>query len=85
MQPTIRELRRTWFSEDNFELRRRAVALAADKEVEAIHIALAYVLQQPFPTFPVIGPRVLKETRSSMRALTIELTDEELDWLNLDL
>ncbi len=85
VQPTIRELRRTWFSEDNFERRRRAVALAADIGVEAIHIALAYVLQQPFPTFPVIGPRVLKETRSSMRALTIELTGEELDWLNLDL
>ncbi len=85
MQPTIAELRRTWFSEDNFERRRRAVALAADKGVEPIHIALAYVLQQPFPTFALIGPRLLKETRSSMRALTIELTGEELDWLNLEL
>ena len=49
-----------------------------------INIALAYVLNQPFPTFPLIGPRALRETRTSLPALDIELTAAELRWLNLE-
>ena len=51
------ELRRSWYSEDNFRRRERAIELATKKGVEPINIALAYVLHQPFPTFPLIGPR----------------------------
>jgi aryl-alcohol dehydrogenase-like predicted oxidoreductase len=46
-----------------------------------IEIALAYVASQPFECFPLIGPRVLAETRSCMRALEIPLTLAELRWL----
>ena len=28
----------------------------------ATAIALAYVLHQPFPTFPLFGPRIIAET-----------------------
>jgi len=42
------------------------------------------VLCQPFPTFPLIGPLLLSETRTSLQALDIELTLEEVRWLNLD-
>ena len=49
-----------------------------------INVALAYVLRQPFPTFPLIGPRALAETRTSFPALDIELTPEEVRWLNLE-
>ena len=47
-------------------------------------IALAYVLCQPFPTFALFGPRALAETRTSLPALDIALTPEELRWLNLE-
>ena len=63
----------------------RARELAQQRGVLPINIALAYVLCQPFPTFPLIGPRALSETRTSFPALTIELTPEELRWLNLEL
>ena len=43
----------------------------------------AYVLC-PFPTFAIIGPRVLKETRTSLPALHVELTVEDIAWLNLE-
>ena len=43
-----------------------------------------YVLNQPFPTFALIGPRTLAETRTSFAALDIELTPAELRWLNLE-
>jgi len=81
---TDAELVRCWYSEDNFRRKERAEELANRKGVLPINIALAYVLCQPFPTFAIIGPRVLRETRTSLPGLTVELTPEEVRWLNLD-
>ena len=83
VEPTADELRRTWFSEDNFERRRRAQRLADERGVDLIQIALAYVVRQPFACYPLIGPRQLSETRSSFTALDIELSASELAWLDL--
>jgi len=49
-----------------------------------INVALAYVLHQPFPTFPIIGPRTLRELLTSLPALGLRLTADELRWLNLE-
>jgi aryl-alcohol dehydrogenase-like predicted oxidoreductase len=78
------ELVRCWYSDDNFERLARVEQIAADRHVSPIVIALAWVLTQPFPTFPLIGPRTVDESRSSMQALTVSLTPEEVAWLNLD-
>ncbi|MDP9379178.1 MAG: aldo/keto reductase [Chloroflexota bacterium] len=78
------ELVRTWYSDDNFQRLERVNELAAQRGVLPINIALAYVLNQPFPTFPLIGPRALSETRTSLTALDIDLTPDELRWLNLE-
>ena len=75
---------RCWYSEDNFRRLARARELAARRGVQPIVIALAYVLCQPFPTLPLIGPRTLAETRVSMQALDVKLSPEELRWLNLE-
>jgi len=75
----------SWYSEDNFQRLARAKELAAKKGVAPINIALAYVLCQPFPTFPLIGPRSLNETSIAFRALDVELTPEEMRWLNLEI
>jgi aryl-alcohol dehydrogenase-like predicted oxidoreductase len=77
------ELVRCWYSPDNFRRRDRAYELAAKLGVEPVAIALAYVLGQPFATFPLIGPRVLSETRTSFDALKVELTPQQVRWLNL--
>ncbi len=81
MQPTIAELTRVWFSENNFLRRDRAQELANQYGVELINIALAYVLRQPFPVFALIGPRVMDETESCAKALSIALTAKEIDFL----
>lgn len=78
------ELVRCWYSDDNFQRLERARELARKKGVLALNIALAYVLCQQFPTFPLIGPRLLSETRTSWPALAVELTPEEVAWLNLE-
>ncbi|WP_114560958.1 aldo/keto reductase, partial [Desertihabitans aurantiacus] len=77
------ELVRCYYSEDNFERLRRAESLAAELGVPTTAVALAFVLHQEFPTFALIGPRSIAETRSSMAALDVELTPEQLAWLDL--
>ena len=78
------ELVRCWYSDDNFERLNRARELANKKNTSAIVIAAAYVLAQPFPLYALIGPQSLAETRSSMTAFEIELSPDELKWLNLE-
>ena len=77
------ELVRCWYSEDNFRRLERVNAMAKERGVLPINIALAYVLCQSFPTFPLIGPRLLSETRTSFPGLDIQLTPQEVRWLNL--
>src|SRR5688572_2203501 len=78
------ELVRCWYSDDNFQRLARVNELARKRNVLPINIALAYVLNQPFPTFALIGPRQLSETRTSLQGLEIELSPQELAWLNLE-
>ncbi len=75
---------RTWFNDANFRRLERAKELARQKGVTSTQIGLAYVLCQPFPTFALIGPRTIEETRTSVQALDVELTPEEMRWLNLE-
>ena len=75
------ELVRCYYSDINFARLARVRELAGKHAVPTTAIALAYVLAQPFPTFPLIGARTLAETRTSLEALTINLTPEEISWL----
>ncbi|WP_232229137.1 aldo/keto reductase [Paenibacillus zanthoxyli] len=77
---------RVYYSDDNWKRLGRASSLAAHKGkgITANHIALAYVLNQPYPVCAVIGPERLDELISSFAALDIRMTDAERLWLNLD-
>jgi aryl-alcohol dehydrogenase-like predicted oxidoreductase len=79
------ELVRCWYSDDNFERLERVREMARRQGVAAVSVALAYVLNQPTPTFPLIGPVSIEEARSSLAALDVELSGEDLKWLNLEL
>ena len=76
------EIVRVWYSEKNFGRRDRAIELAGKLGRDPIHIALAYVLAQPFPVVPLIGPRTLAELEDSLSALDIRLTPEQVAWLD---
>ncbi|GAA3083938.1 aldo/keto reductase [Rhizobium viscosum] len=75
------EIVRCWYSDRNFERRDRAIALAKELGRHPIHIALAYVIAQPFPVIPLIGPRTIAELEDSLSALDIKLTPEQVKWL----
>jgi aryl-alcohol dehydrogenase-like predicted oxidoreductase len=76
-----KELARAWYSPDNFARLERAKELAKKKNVAPLQINLAWVLSQKFPTFALIGPRAIEETRSTMEGLSVKLTPEEVTWL----
>ncbi|MFT4185377.1 MAG: aldo/keto reductase [Rhizobium sp.] len=75
------ELVRVWYSDRNFGRRDRAIELARELGRNPIHIALAYVVAQPFPVIPLIGPRTIAELEDSLSALDIKLTPEQVTWL----
>jgi predicted dehydrogenase/aryl-alcohol dehydrogenase-like predicted oxidoreductase len=77
------DLARCWYCDENFRRKQRAAELAGKRGVPEISIALAWVLNQPFPTFSLIGPRTLAETRSSWQGLGVELSESEVRWLDL--
>lgn len=77
------ELVRCYYSDDNFERLARARSLASELGVAPTAVALAYVLAQSFPTFALIGPRSVEETRTSMAGLAVDLTPEQVRWLDL--
>ena len=76
------ELVRCWYSEKNFARRDRASELAEKLGRSTNQVALAYILAQPFPVIPLIGPRRLVELDDSLQALEIELTPEDVAWLD---
>ncbi|OXM16321.1 aldo/keto reductase [Paenibacillus herberti] len=84
--PEVRDnedLVRVFYSDENWERFRRAGQLAQQKNVTTIQIALAYVLNQPFPAGALIGAQNSDELLSCQAGAEIKLTQEELDWLDL--
>ena len=71
-------------SAENEERLRRATELARKKGVHPHNIATAWVLGQSFPSLALIGPRSPGEIASTLPALTLELSEGELAWLNLE-
>jgi aryl-alcohol dehydrogenase-like predicted oxidoreductase len=75
------DLVRVFYNEANWERLRRAEHLAKEKGASTIQIALAYVLNQPFPTCALIGAQNEEELLSCNEGSNIVLTEEELNWL----
>ena len=80
---TDHDLVRAFYSDENFERRRRAYDLADRKGVHPMTIALAYVLSQKMPTCALVGPRTLSELRTSLAVFDVSLTQDDVSWLDL--
>lgn len=76
-------LAHAWFDENNLERRSRVSSLSKTLDRPPAAIALAWVLAQPIDILPVIGPRRLPELRTSLEALDIDLSADQLAWLDL--
>jgi aryl-alcohol dehydrogenase-like predicted oxidoreductase len=79
-----RRMMEIYGTDENFERLRRAQELGERKGgCSAVEVALAWMLSRPFQVVPIIGPRTKPELESCLRALSIELTASEIQWLNL--
>ena len=72
---------RCWGTPDNFARRQRAGQLATARNVPRVNIALSYVLHQPFPTFPIIGPQDVDQLAIAVGGLSVKLDAPEVEWL----
>ena len=68
-------------SPDNRERRERARLLGRVLDLTANQVALAWVLNQPFPTRAVIGVRTIAELDEAAAATDLRLTPEQVRWL----
>ena len=75
---------RVYYNDDNFERLARATELGSKYGYSAIQVSLAYALNLPFPIFPIVGPATLAELDSSLGAVALALSDDEMEWLNLE-
>jgi aryl-alcohol dehydrogenase-like predicted oxidoreductase len=77
------DLVRVHHTVDNFEKLARARALAIRFGVEAVQIALAWVLNQRAATIALVGPNTVGELEIAVGGANIVLSAEELAWLEL--
>ncbi|MCL5065953.1 MAG: aldo/keto reductase [Firmicutes bacterium] len=77
------DLVRVFYNEQNWERYRRAEQLGQVKGASTIQIALAYVLNQSFPTAAIIGPETEEELYSCRAGADIVLSPAEVLWLDL--
>jgi aryl-alcohol dehydrogenase-like predicted oxidoreductase len=73
----------SYCSEDNFRRLDRAQALAQNKNLSLPQIAMAYVMNQPLNIFALVGCANGDEFAANSAALMVELTPEEMAWLDL--
>jgi len=76
-------VRRWYDSEANRERRRRARMLAGERGVTLAQIALAYVWNLPGQIIAIVGALNAEQVASAYAAAQIELSQQEMDWLNL--
>ncbi len=55
--------------------------LVNQKDVTPTEVALAWTLQKAVVTLPIIGPRTLDQLEENLGAVTVDLSDEEIDRL----
>ena len=63
----------------------RVHELAREKNTTVPQLALAWVIQQPaLDVYPLVGNANAEECRANVDALSIELSEAERGWLNLE-
>ena len=82
--PSLEEEIRVWHDEKNLKRRKKCFAIAESRNVQPIQVALAYVIQKSPLIFPLIGPRTVLETDSSIAATQLNLSKEEMSELSIN-
>ena len=79
--PSYEEEKRVWHDDLNLARRKRAIELAKEKSCQPIQIALSYVVNLDISAYPLVGPRNFFELDSCIDATNIELSTQDLRYL----
>lgn len=74
-------LMRLYGSENNIARYHRALELCREKGVSLSAMAVAYLLNSPFPSAALIGPRTQEQYQESIQAVDVRLEEEEVRFL----
>lgn len=74
-------LRALYGSKENLARFKRAEKLAKEKQVSLSAIVLLYVMNSPFPSAALIGPRTEEQYRESIEAADMRLSEAEWNYL----
>ncbi len=74
---------RCYVCEDNWQRLERCEELGKQKGLSIAQMALAFVLNQEFPTFALVGSRNAEEANANIEALGCKLSQDEIAYLDL--
>jgi len=70
-----------WFDESSLAIRSAVHKLAQERKVTPVEIAIAWLLSKDSVTAPIIGVSKVEHLETNIRALSIKLTDAEIQTL----
>lgn len=73
--------RRTYWNSDTEARLKRLLVLKQQTGFNTTQVVLGYLTGQPFPTFPIIGPKDLAQLNDSLSAADMMLTEEQIAFL----
>src|SRR3990172_8022148 len=79
--PSDPDMVRAYYNKENWERLARAERLGVERGLSATQVALAYVLNQRFPSIALVGPANVDELRQCAAAAETTLSAEEMAWL----
>ncbi len=60
---------------------KRIKTIQVETGFSVAEIVLSYLLSQPFPVFPIVGPKKVTDLEESIRAAEVTLTPDQLEFL----
>jgi aryl-alcohol dehydrogenase-like predicted oxidoreductase len=79
--PVDNRIRRMFDHQENRERFQRMQRLQQKMGLSVGQIVLGYLTNQPFPVFPLIGPKTLPDLQESLRSAGAKLSQDDLSYL----
>jgi aryl-alcohol dehydrogenase-like predicted oxidoreductase len=76
------DLRRPYPLAPNLERLQKIRQIMRESNLSLTQVVLGYLLSQPFPTIPIIGPRTIAQLEDSLSAAGVRLSGDQLGLLN---
>lgn len=78
----INGVRRRYFNDKSWAIHEEVEKLASQAGISVSQVALAWLLNKPPITSPIIGPRTLEQLEDNLGVIEVQLSPEEMKILN---